>query len=153
MQSAQAATLEELRSWAGRTLAPTEWQTITQQHINAFANASGDNQWIHIDPERAACESPWGKTVAHGFLSLSLISAHWAQALAVSDARMGVNYGLNRARFPAPLTVGAKVRAVFTVADVQSIDNGLQLTVDAVIEIEGSEKPCCVAQWVSRKLR
>ena len=152
MASTQPTTLGELFGSKGLRLPPSGWITVTQRQIDLFAEATGDRQWIHLDPERAARDSPWGTTVAHGFLTLSLLSRLWADALVVSDARMGVNYGLNRVRFPAPLKAGDKIRAHFTIQEVEPIADGIQLTLDVVVEVEGSTKPCCVAQWVCRKL-
>jgi len=118
--------------------------------VNTFADATDDHQWIHVDPERAAAESPFGGPIGHGFLTLSLFIPMWSQVLKVTDVKMGVNYGLNKVRFPAPVPVGAKIRLTATLVDVEEVKGGLQLTVAGVIEREGSDKPVCVLESVSR---
>jgi acyl dehydratase len=118
--------------------------------VNTFADATDDHQWIHVDVERAKTESPFGGPIAHGFLTLSLIVPMYGQILRVTDAKMGVNYGLNKVRFPAPVPVGAKVRMVATLKEVEEVPGGLQLTVGAVIEREGGDKPVCVAEPLFR---
>ena len=135
---------------AGQALGSSEWFEITQERVNTFADATDDHQWIHVDPERAAAESPFGGPIGHGFLTLSLFIPMWSQVLRVTDVKMGVNYGLNKVRFPAPVPVGAKIRLTATLLDVEEVKGGLQLTVAGVIEREGSDKPVCVLESVSR---
>ncbi len=118
--------------------------------MNTFADATGDHQWIHVDVERAKAESPFGGPIAHGYLTLSLLIPMYSQVLAVSDAKMGVNYGLNKVRFPAPVPVGSKVRLTATLNGVEEVSGGLQLTIGAVIEAEGVPKPVCIAEAVFR---
>jgi acyl dehydratase len=125
--------------------------TLTQEQIDQFAEATGDRQWIHTDPERAARESPYGKTIAHGFLTLSLLSHFIRQAMRIEGVRMGINYGFNRVRFPAPVPVGAQIRARFALQAIEDVAGGVQTTWDVVVEAQGSGKPCCVAEWVTRR--
>jgi len=143
-------TLAELPSLKGAELGPSEWIELTQPRVDTFADATDDHQWIHVDVERATRESPFGGPIAHGYLTLSLLVPLWSQVLTVSDARMGLNYGLNRVRFPAPAPVGARIRMTATLTDVAEIEGGWQLTVQAVIEREGGDKPLCVAEPVFR---
>ncbi|HUD39912.1 MAG TPA: MaoC family dehydratase [Streptosporangiaceae bacterium] len=143
-------TIAELPSLKGQELGASEWFEITQERVNTFADATDDHQWIHVDIERAKTESPFGGPIAHGFLTLSLIVPMYGQILRVTDAKMGVNYGLNKVRFPAPVPVGAKVRMVATLKEVEEVPGGLQLTVGAVIEREGGDKPVCVAEPLFR---
>jgi acyl dehydratase len=143
-------TLAQLPSLKGRELGPSDWIEMTQERVNTFADATGDHQWIHVDVERATKESPYGGPIAHGYLTLSLLIPMWAQLLAVSDATMGVNYGLNKVRFPAPVPVGSTIRLSATLTDVEPVKGGLQVTVAAVIERQGADKPVCVAEPVFR---
>ena len=143
-------TLAELPSLKGQPLGVSEWFEITQQRVNTFADATDDHQWIHVDVERASRESPFGGPIGHGFLTLSLFVPMWSQVLVVTDARMAVNYGLNKVRFPAPVPVGSKVRLTATLVDVEEVKGGLQLTVGGVIEREGGDKPVCVLESVTR---
>jgi acyl dehydratase len=143
-------TIAELPALKGQELGASEWFEITQDRVNTFADATDDHQWIHVDIERAKAESPFGGPIAHGFLTLSLIVPMYGQILRVTDAKMGVNYGLNRVRFPAPVPVGAKVRMVATLKEVEEVPGGLQLTIGAVIEREGGDKPVCVAEPLFR---
>jgi acyl dehydratase len=143
-------TLAELSALAGTELGTSDWIEITQDRVNLFADATDDHQWIHVDVERAKAESPFGGPIAHGYLTLSLLIPMWSQVLTVTDSTMGVNYGLNKVRFPAPVPVGAKVRLTATLTGVEEIKGGLQLTVAAVIEQEGGDKPVCVAEPVFR---
>ena len=133
-------TIAELPSLKGQELGTSEWVEITQDRVNLFADATGDHQWIHVDVERANAESPFGGPIAHGYLTLSLIIPMYSEVLAVTDAKMGVNYGLNKVRFPAPVPVGAKVRLTATLKDVEEVAGGLQVTVAGVIEAEGGEQ-------------
>lgn len=148
--SATTTTLAELPSLKGTVLGSSEWFEVTQERVNTFADATDDQQWIHVDVARAATESPFGGPVAHGFLTLSLFVPMWSQVLLVTDMTMGVNYGLNKVRFPAPVPVGSKVRLTATLADVQGVKGGLQLTVAGVIEREGGDKPVCVVEALVR---
>ncbi|MFN0120414.1 MAG: MaoC family dehydratase [Blastocatellia bacterium] len=142
----------QLREKIGQELAVTDWVRVTQERINLFAEATGDHQWIHLDAERAKNESPYGVTIAHGFLTLSLVSDLMSQALHIrAPVKMGINYGLNRVRFTAAVPAGANVRARFTVKEVADIEGGVQITWGVVIEREGSDKPCCVAEWITRR--
>ena len=143
-------TLAELPKLAGTELGVSDWFEVTQERVNLFADATGDHQWIHVDPERAAKESPFGGPIAHGYLTLSLLIPMWAQVLKVTDATMGVNYGLNKVRFPAPVPVGSKIRLTATLKSVEEVAGGYQLTVGAVIEAEGAPKPVCIAEPIFR---
>ena len=143
-------TIAELPSLKGQELGTSGWIDITQDRVDTFAEATGDHQWIHVDVERAKAESPFGGPIAHGYLTLSLIIPMYSEVLVVSDAKMGVNYGLNKVRFPAPVPVGAKVRLTATLKDVEEVAGGLQLTVAAVIESEGAAKPVCIAEPIFR---
>jgi acyl dehydratase len=135
---------------AGQALGTSDWMLVDQSRIDAFAQATGDHQWIHVDLERAV-KGPYGATVAHGYLTLSLLPAMAASAFEVSGSRMGVNYGLNRVRFPAPVPSGSRLRAHFELVSCEAVEGGLQLTIGATIEREGSDKPVCVAQMVARR--
>jgi acyl dehydratase len=139
-----------LRELAGTTLGPTEWREVTQDQVDTFADATGDHQWIHTDPSRAAT-GPFGGTIAHGYLTLALIIPLWTDLLEIRDIGMGVNYGLNRLRFPTPVPVGGKVRLTAAVAAVDELtEKSVQLTVDFTMELEGSEKPAVAAQALYR---
>jgi acyl dehydratase len=137
---------------AGREIAASDWMEVTQDRITQFAEATGDRQWIHVDPARAAAESPFGSTIAHGFLTLSLISVLMRRAIQFPHVRMAVNYGVNRVRFPSPVRAGARVRGRFAPASVERIekDGSIQVTWTATIDVEGADKPACVAEWVVR---
>jgi acyl dehydratase len=142
--------LDELKALAGTDLGHTGWLEITQDRVNAFADATSDHQWIHVDRERAAA-GPFGGTIAHGFLTLSLIIPLFGELLAVQGVSMGINYGLNRVRFPAPVPVGSKIRMAAQLGAAEDAGvNAVQAVVDFTIEVEGSEKPACVAQGVYR---
>jgi acyl dehydratase len=143
-------TIAELPSLKGQELGTSDWFEITQDRVNTFADATDDHQWIHVDVARAAKESPYGGPIAHGYLTLSLLIPMYSQVLTVSDATMGVNYGLNKVRFPAPVPVGSKIRLTATLKDVEEVAGGLQLTVSAVIEADGASKPVCIAEPVFR---
>ena len=136
------------RTLVGDDLGPTDWVTIEQDRIDAFAAATDDHQWIHVDPERAAA-GPFGTTVAHGYLTLALLPSFVAQ---FEGSRLTINYGLNRVRFPAPVPVGSRVRARFHVAEASEVDGGFQVTLECTIERDGGEKPVCVAEVVYRVL-
>ena len=138
---------------AGDTYGPSEWLEVTQERIDRFAEATGDDQWIHVDPEKAA-QGPFGTTIAHGFLTLSLLVRFWYEVgPAFEGYSMGINYGLNKVRFPAPVPVGSKVRGRFSVAAVEEIENGVQVVLNGVAEREGQEKPVCAAELVFRQYR
>lgn len=141
---------EDFRALVGREIAKSEWYTITQDRIDAFADVTGDKQWIHVDAPRAQRESPHRSTIAHGFLTLSLLSRMFQSAVQVNAAGMTINYGLNRVRFPSPVPVNSRVRATFSLQSFEELSNSRQLTFAVVVEIEGSVKPCCVAEWVLR---
>ncbi len=142
-------SLAELASAVGEHLGYSDWHTVTQEQVNAFADATGDHQWIHVDPQ-AAAHGPFGSTVAHGYLTLSIIPMLAVQVYRVGGIRMGVNYGLNRVRFPAPLPTGSKVRAGVRLASVEEIPGGVHVVSEVTVERDGGEKPCCVAETVSR---
>jgi acyl dehydratase len=150
MSSSTTTTLAELPALKGQALGVSDWFEVAQERVNTFADATDDHQWIYVDLERAAAESPFGGPVAHGFLTLSLFVPMQGQVLAVTDAKTVVNYGLNKVRFPAPVLVGSRVRLSATLADVTTVAGGLQLTVAGVIEREGSDKPVCVLESVLR---
>ncbi|CAM04622.1 acyl dehydratase [Saccharopolyspora erythraea NRRL 2338] len=143
------ANRDEVVAAKGEKLGTSDWLTITQEQVNQFADATLDHQWIHLDAERAA-QGPFGGTIAHGFLTLSLLPALNAQTYRFEGVKMGINYGLNKVRFPHPVPVGARVRSHTELADVAENDQGLQLTVNVTIEIEGVDKPACVAESLSR---
>ncbi len=151
--SVREVTFEELPGLVGQSLGTSDWKEITQDDVNTFAEVTGDHQWIHIDQERAAKESPYGTTIAHGYFTLSLVSHLLAQVWRATGVKMGVNYGLNKVRFPSPVPVGKRVRAHAALAKVTEIEGGVQLEVDVTIEVEGSEKPACAAQAVFRYYR
>lgn len=143
------ASIEELAAAEGEHLGYSDWLEITQERVNQFADATDDHQWIHVDPDRAA-QGPFGGTIAHGYLTLSLAVPMASQIYAVDGVRMGINYGTNRVRFPAPVPVGSRLRCGATLTSVERHEWGAQVTVDLVFEVEGAEKPSCVAQTVSR---
>ncbi|MCF6508420.1 MaoC family dehydratase [Blastococcus sp. MG754426] len=143
-------TMAELPGLTGTELGSSDWYEVTQEHVNLFADATGDHQWIHVDVERAKAESPFGGPIAHGYLTLSLLASLSSQVLAVTDTVMGVNYGLNKVRFPSPVPVGSRVRLTATLRSVEEVAGGLQVTLGAVIEREGGDKPVCIAEPVFR---
>ena len=146
--------IEELKSLKGQPLGSSDWFTVEQPLINAFADATRDRQWIHVDPERAAQESPYGATIAHGFLTLSLLSHLISQAFRVQgDFRNSINYGLNRVRFTGPVVVGSRIRGHFTLQDCEDFPWGVQSTYAASVEREGEAKPVLVAEWITRIYR
>ncbi|MFG3557188.1 MaoC family dehydratase [Micromonospora sp. NPDC047557] len=142
-------SLDELTAAVGETLGPGPWQRIEQDRVDLFADATDDHQWIHIDPVRAAA-GPFGATIAHGYLTLSLLPALAGQLYRVQGVGMGVNYGLNRVRFPAPLRVGAAVRATAVIAEVSPVSGGVQMVTAVTVESDAGGKPVCVAETVSR---
>lgn len=141
--------LADVRALVGREIGCSEWLTVDQARIDLFAQATGDHQWIHCDPVRAA-QGPFGATVAHGFLTLSLMPVLFEAAFAIDDVRMGVNYGLNRVRFMAPVRVGSQLRGRFRLLAFEPLEGGAQLVTEARLELQGSAKPACVAESVSR---
>jgi acyl dehydratase len=143
-------SIAELAGRVGQEVGTSDWLEVSQERINQFAETTEDRQWIHIDVERAARESPFKETIAHGFLSLSLLSALGKGAMFVGGVRMGVNYGLNRVRFVSPVPAGARIRGRFTLATIEEIKGGVQATWKVTIERDGSERPCCVAEWLVR---
>jgi acyl dehydratase len=147
----EIATLAELKTLVGQEVAVSDWVEISQERVNQFAEATGDHQWIHLDVERCKRESPFGGPIAHGFLTLSLLPMLMQNSVRMTDVRMGVNYGLNKVRFPAPVPVGSKVRSRTTVLSVEDIEGGAQVTWQVTIEREGGDKPVCVAESISRR--
>ena len=144
-------SLAELASCVGEEIAVSDWIEVTQERIDAFAQATGDHQWIHVDPERAA-KGPFGTTIAHGYLTLSLLPMFMESAIELRGVRLSVNYGLNRVRFPAPVPAGSRLRARFRVTSVEDIGNGgLQIVTEATIEREGGDTPVCIAAPVARR--
>ena len=143
------SSLRELEQRVGQEVGVSPWLEVTQERIDTFARAIEDFQWIHVDPERAKA-SPFGGTIAHGFLTLSLLSRLSEMTFAYSDRRMGINYGLNRVRFTAPVPSGARVRARFTLARYEKLEGGVQVTWSTTVEIENAPKPALVAEWIGR---
>ncbi|MCY1278839.1 putative enoyl-CoA hydratase 1 [compost metagenome] len=142
--------LTELQALVGEVIATSDWVTIDQQRINTFADATGDQQWIHVDPQRAA-EGPFGKPIAHGFLTLSLLPTFMTNAFELRDVKMGVNYGLNKVRFVQPVPVDSRLRAHFKVQSWEALPgDGAQITYEMTVEIEGAAKPACVAEAILR---
>lgn len=147
-------TLDELKDHVGQEIGVTDWFPITQERIQQFADVTGDPQWIHTDVERAKRESPFKTTIAHGFLTLSLLPQFMPQVLRIkSGARMGINYGLNRLRFVSPVLSGSRIRGRFTLQSVKDFGQGLELVYLVTVESEGLEKPNLVAEWVVRSYR
>ena len=143
--------IAQLRAQVGRELAVSDWLTMTQERIGQFADVTDDHQWIHLDQDRAARESPYKTTIAHGFLSLSLISALVKNALSIGGQKLAVNYGLNRVRFVSAVPAGGRIRARVTPISVEAVDRGAsQVAWSVVVEREGAEKPCLVAEWLVR---
>jgi acyl dehydratase len=145
------ANLDELNAGVGRHLGFSEWLEISQDRINQFADATGDHQWIHVDPGQAA-EGPFGATIAHGYLTLALSNYFLPQILNVQGISMGINYGVNKVRFPAPVRVGSRIRAGAELAAAEPIPGGVQATIKITLEIEGGDKPACVIEGLSRYL-
>ncbi len=146
------SNLDEFQELVGRHLGFSEYLTVSQETINLFADATGDHQWIHVDPERAA-SGPFGAAIAHGYLTLSLIPALIGQIFLVENLTFGVNYGCNKVRFAAPVPAGSRIRLGATVASVEEIADGVQVVLDSILEVEDAEKPSCVAQVVYRYYR
>jgi acyl dehydratase len=144
--------IDEVRAAAGRHLGHSEWTTITQEQVNTFAEATGDHQWIHVDPERAVAESPFGGPIAHGYLTLALTNLFLPQVVEVLGVSLGVNRGTGKVRFPAPVPVGARLRAGVELVAVDDVAGGIDTTMLITVEREGSEKPVCVVESLSRYL-
>ena len=147
-----AVDLAALPAQLGAEIAVSDWIEITQDRINQFAACTEDRQWIHIDAARAAAESPYRATIAHGFLTLSMVSALLRNAIRLPRQRMGINYGLNRVRFIAAVPAGSRIRGRFAPSEIKEIDGGYQVVWTITIEREGSDKPSCVAEWIVRYL-
>jgi acyl dehydratase len=143
--------IDELTAAVGEHLGYSDWHLVTQEQVNTFADATGDHQWIHVDPVRAAT-GPFGGTIAHGYLTLSLVIPLFGELLVIDGVAMSVNYGLEKVRFPAPVPVGGRVRLAGTVASVEPVKGGVQMLLDFTVEIEGGAKPACVARAVYRHL-
>jgi len=146
------ASLDDLRAAAGTHLGWTDWTAITQDRVNQFADATGDHQWIHVDVDRATRESPFGGPIAHGYLTLALTNLFLPQLIAVPAASSGVNYGTGKVRFPAPVPVGSRIRAGAEITQVDDVPGGIQTTITITVEREGSDKPVCVVESLSRWL-
>ena len=142
--------LIDLQPLVGQTVGVSDWITVTQERIQLFADATNDHQWIHLDVERAKA-GPFGTTIAHGFLTLSLLPEMAASAFGVNETRMGVNYGLNKVRFPAPVPSGSRLRGHFKLIAYEPLEGGAQVTVQVTMEREGSEKPVCIAESIGRR--
>ena len=143
-------TIAELKDLLGQEIGLSDWITVTQERIQLFADATNDHQWIHLDAERAKA-GPFGTTIAHGFLTLSLLPEMAASAFGVNETRMGVNYGLNKVRFPAPVPSGSRLRGRFKLVGYEPLEGGAQLTVQVTMEREGSDKPVCIAESIGRR--
>ena len=143
-------SIAKLRDHVGQDVAVSDWLEVLQERINQFAEATEDRQWIHVDPERSARESPFKETIAHGFLTLSLLSALGKRAIAVGGVRIGINYGLDRVRFVSPVPAGSRIRGRFTLSALTYIQGGAQATWNVTVERDGGEKPACVAEWLVR---
>lgn len=143
--------IEELRTLVGQEIGVSDWFLLDQQRIAQFAEATVDRQWIHLDAERARTESPYHSTIAHGFLTLSLLSEFSRDAIDIrGDFKMRINYGLNRVRFPAPVPAGSRIRGRFTLNAVEDVEGGVQVVWNAIVEVEGGTKPALAAEWVTR---
>jgi acyl dehydratase len=151
MAQLELGSLRDLRDRVGQEIVVSEWMEMTQERIDRFADATEDHQWIHVDVERARRDSPFRTTVAHGFLTLSMLSRLLNRSVNFGTARMGVNYGFNRLRFTAPVPAGSRLRGRFTLKALEEIEGGVQSTWAVVVEREGSDKPCLVAEWVTRR--
>jgi acyl dehydratase len=151
MPSLILESLQELKAHVGKEIATSDWMQITQQRIQQFADATGDSQWIHVDEERARRESPYGATIAHGFLTLSLMTHFLREAIQLpGEVRQNINYGLNRVRFPAPVRAREKIRARIVLQSYKDLSDSVEAAFNITIETENSTKPCCVAEWILR---
>ena len=153
MSTVEVQGIEGLKALQGQEIGPSEWRTVTQEDIDTFADLTGDHQWIHTDVERAKTESPFGTTVAHGNLTLSLIDGLRIELMQSTGFKLGVNYGWNKVRFPAPVPSGSRIRATAEVVEVEEVGGGwFQIVTRFKVEVEGNEKPACVADSVGRAL-
>jgi acyl dehydratase len=153
MATVQIEGIEGLRALQGKGIGPSEWREVTQEDINTFADLTNDHQWIHVDVERAKAESPFGTTVAHGNLTLSLIDGMRLEMMSTTGFKLGVNYGWNKVRFPAPVPAGSRVRATGEIVEIEDVGGGWwQIVTRFTVEVEGSDKPACVADSVGRAL-
>jgi acyl dehydratase len=143
--------IDRLKDWVGKEVAVSDWVEVSQQRVDAFAAATGDDQWIHVDPGRARRDSPYGTAVAHGFLTLSLLP-YLIREIEIRGVRMGINYGLNRVRFTGPVPAGSRVRARFRLDAAEPIEGGVQSAWTVTVECEGQTKPALVAEWITRRL-
>lgn len=150
MKSTRFTGIDDARSKLGQEIGLSDWMLIDQERVNVFARVTGDEQWIHVDAERAKRESPFGGPIAHGYLTLSLLAKFAGECIDVEGIKLAVNYGLNRVRFASPVKVGSRVRARFVLAQVDDITGGAQVVWQVTIEIEGQEKPACAAEMVVR---
>jgi acyl dehydratase len=150
MQRAIFTGADELERLRGQRVGESSWRTITQELVDEFARVTSDRQWIHVDPERARRESPAGTTIAHGFLTLSLLSSMIAEVVSYPTARMSLNYGFDRVRFVSPVPVGSEIRGAFTVEDVRRIEGGAQVTWHVEVEVRGAPRPALAAAWIGR---
>lgn len=154
MPPVKIASIDSLKDSIGREIAMSDWIVVTQERIAEFAEATGDRQWIHLDRERAEKESPYGTTIAHGFLTLSLLSFLMQNAIQFEQAgRRAINYGLNRVRFPSALRAGSRIRGRFALAAFKDLADAAELVLSVTVECEGSDKPACIAEWVVRHYR
>ncbi|MHA1278873.1 MAG: MaoC family dehydratase [Candidatus Helarchaeota archaeon] len=142
--------IDELNQYVGRALGVSDWHLVTQEEINMFADATGDHQWIHVDVERAKQESPYGGPIAHGYYTISLAPVLIAQIFEVQEKRMGINYGIEKLRFPAPVPVGKRVRVKVVLSAIKEVKGGVQAHLQLTFEVEGQEKPSCVAEVIYR---
>ena len=144
-------SLAELKALVGQEVAVSDWETVTQERVDKFAEATGDHQWIHVDPQRAA-SGPFGTTIAHGFLTLSMLPLFFQRTIVLKDVRMGINYGLNRVRFTSPLPVGSELRTRMKLVSIEDLpENGAQMVWEVTFESKGSDRPVCVAESISRR--
>lgn len=151
MPSADISTLEKLRAQVGKETVVTDWVLVSQQRIDLFAEATGDFQWVHVDTVRSATDSPFGGTIAHGFLTLSLLGKFYHEDVKIPFCDLGLNYGLNKVRFTNPVPAGSRVRGRFVLAKLDDVEGGIQMTWTITFEIEGIERPACVAEHVVRR--
>jgi acyl dehydratase len=142
--------IDGLRALVGEHLGYSDWHLVDQEQVNLFADATGDHQWIHVDPQRAAAESPFGGPIAHGHLTLSLATSLLSGVMSVSGVTFGLNYGSNRVRFPSPVPVGSRIRVGATIESLEEVTGGVQAVVKTQVDVEGTEKPACVAEMVYR---
>ena len=151
MPSVKFESLDQLKTLAGKEVVVSDWLEVTQERVDRFAEATGDFQWIHVDPERARRESPFGAPIAHGFLTLSLLSKFLNESVDFGPSRMGVNYGGNRVRFTDPVPVGSRIRARLKLDGITDIPGGVQIAWNVTMERDGSDKPCLIAEWLTRR--